>query len=118
VRYTAAVLAVSFLAAGAFATVAGSVLPRHGSPTLRVVGLQPLGIAGRGFRPNEHVRVAASTSGASQIVAIVAKRAGTFRAIFHELAPSRCDLVRVVATRRSGQLVVLKRLPPPGCSTG
>jgi hypothetical protein len=36
---------------------------------------------------------------------------------FEQLGASRCDLIRVVAERRSGRLVVVKRLPAPACST-
>jgi hypothetical protein len=36
--------------------------------------------------------------------------------VFVQLGASRCDAIRVVAVRRSGALVVLKRLPAPACT--
>jgi hypothetical protein len=35
-----------------------------------------------------------------------------------QLTASRCDALRVIVVRRSGALVVLKRLPAPACSAG
>jgi hypothetical protein len=117
-RRTVGVLAASSLAAVAFAAVGPSVTSGRPLPTLRIVGLQPLTVAGRGFGAREHVRVTAQAEGATQTVAVTALRGGTFRVTFAGLTASRCDMVRVVAIRRPGTLVVLKRLPMPACSPG
>ena len=80
--------------------------------------MNPLTVAGAGFHSRERVRVTATVADATQTVRIVTTRIGGFRAALSELTPTRCDLIRVVAVRRSGTTVVLKRLPSPACSPG
>ena len=77
----------------------------------------PLTVAGSSFRPHERVRVTATVASEKRTRAVTAGRTGRFRVEFEQLGASRCDLIRVVAVRRSGRLVVVKRLPAPACST-
>jgi hypothetical protein len=82
---------------------------------LRLLAMNPLTVAGTGFHSRERARVTATSAGATQTVRVTATRTGTFRVILHELGPSRCDLIRVVAIGRGGTNVVLERLPLPAC---
>jgi hypothetical protein len=87
------------------------------APSLRIAVATPLTVAGRNFRPHERVRVTATVEGQKLGRALTASGAGRFTVVFR-LGASRCDLLRVVAVRRSGAAVVLKRLPSPACSLG
>ena len=85
------------------------------APRLRIVALSPLTLDGTGFRSRERTRVTASAGADSQTVRVVATRLGTFHVRLDQVAPTRCDLIRVAAVRRSGAIVALKRLPSPAC---
>jgi hypothetical protein len=82
---------------------------------LRLVTMNPLTVAGTGFHSRERARVTATSAGAGETVRVTATRTGSFRVTLTELAPNRCDLVRIVAIGRGGTNVVLKRLPSPAC---
>jgi len=50
--------------------------------------------------------------------AVTAGPNGGFGVVFDRLGATRCDVIRIVAVRRSGRLVVVKHLPAPACSAG
>src|SRR5258706_319150 len=81
--------------------------------TLGLAKPEPLTVVGRNFRSHERVRVSATLEGRKRTRAVTAGQTGRFQVVFVQLAASRCDAIRVVAVRRSGALVVLKRLPAP-----
>jgi hypothetical protein len=105
------------LVLGLAGTVFAGPSPARFSQTarLQIVTLRPLTVGGTGFHPRERTRVTANTGSDSQTVRVVATRLGTFRVILAQVAPTRCDLIRVVAVRRVGAIVALKRLPSPAC---
>jgi hypothetical protein len=107
-------LALVLALAGA---VVAAVSPAKASqtPRLRIVALSPLTIGGTGFHPRERTRVTANTGAGSQTVRVVANRLGTFRVTLDQVTPTRCDLIRIVAIRRSGTIVAFKHLPAPAC---
>ncbi len=108
----AGVLLVSALVASALATGSGATrLPAK----LRIVAASPLTVAGSGFHARERIRLTASAGGMTETVRIRATRLGTFRVLLERVGPTRCDLIRVVATGLAGASAVLKRLPPPAC---
>ena len=83
---------------------------------LQLLATNPVTVAGTGFRSRERVRVTAwAGSEKSPTARVVATRIGSFRVSLDELSASRCDLVRVVAVRSTGDRVFLKRLPAPEC---
>jgi hypothetical protein len=82
---------------------------------LRLLAVSPLTVVGTDFHSRERTRVTATSPGATQTLRVTATRIGSLRVIFDELTPTRCDLIRVVAIRRGGTIVVLKRLPSPAC---
>jgi hypothetical protein len=82
---------------------------------LRLLALNPLTVAGSGFRSREPVRVTATSADRSQTVRLTVTPTGSFRVAFREIAPTRCGLLRVVAVGRSGSTAVLKRPPLPAC---
>ena len=112
-RRTASLLLVLALAGAVLADVCPAKTSQ--TPKLRIVGLNPLTVGGMGFHPRERTHVTAYAAADSQTVRIVATRFGTFRVTLDQVAPTRCDLIRIVAVRRSGTGVVLKRLPSPAC---
>ncbi|MFL5958991.1 MAG: hypothetical protein ACJ75G_01810 [Gaiellaceae bacterium] len=115
-RKTVAVLAVCSAAAGIVPAVAQPRVHVRPAPSLRLAARSPLTVAGRNFRPRERLRVTATVASRTRTVAVHAGTAGRFKVTFLRLAATRCDLLRVVAVRRSGALVVLKSLPAPACS--
>jgi hypothetical protein len=112
-RRTASLVLVLLLA-GVVLTGLGPAMTSQ-TPKLRIVALSPLTVGGIGFHPRERTRVTAYAGAGSQTVRIVATRLGTFRVTLDQVAPTRCDLIRVMAVRRSGAIVALKRLPSPAC---
>jgi hypothetical protein len=68
-------------------------------PALTPLSQQPLSVRGRGFRPGEHVRFAASGL-QSQTVEADADDSGAFTATFKHL--KACDSVTVTATGSKG----------------
>jgi hypothetical protein len=109
-------VAVLVLAAAAALTVGGQSAGSPGKASLRVLGLQPFTVRGDGFAARERLRV--NLYGVSQAThRVVANRSGVFVVRFADVRATRCDLIRVVAIRRGGQ-VWLKRLPSPACHTG
>lgn len=77
---------------------------------------KPLTVAGRNFRSRERIRVTARLAGERRTLAVTAGQSGRFQVEFDRFGATRCDLIRIVAVRRSGTLVVVKRLPAPACS--
>lgn len=116
-RRTVALLAVCGITAGVLVSLAQSAVHRRAA-TLGIAAARPLTVAGRNFRPHERVRVTATVAGEKTTRAVTAGQTGRFRVEFEQLGATRCDLVRIVAVRRSGRAVVVKRLPAPACSTG
>jgi carbohydrate-selective porin OprB len=117
-RRTVAALAVCGIVAGVAASLALSASNRRPAPNLGLAKPQPLTLAGRNFRPQERVRVTATVAGRKRRQTVTAGQTGRLHVVFRQLGWSRCDSLRVVAVRRSGALVVLKRLPAPACSAG
>jgi len=116
-RRTIVMLAVCGALASVVSAVAWPGVQSGPAPSLRVAAANPLTVAGSSFRPHERVRVTATVASEKRTRAVTAGRTGRFRVEFEQLGASRCDLIRVVAVRRSGRLVVVKRLPAPACST-
>jgi hypothetical protein len=116
-RRTIVVLAVCGAAASIVAAVARPGVESRPAASLRIAAAKPLTVVGRNFLPRERVRLTATLAGEKRTLAVTAGRTGLFRVEFDQLATSRCDAVRVVAVRRSGAVVVVKRLPAPACST-
>lgn len=115
-RRAVVVLAVCGLAASIVAAVALSAVQSPPAPSLSITVARPLTVAGRHFRPHEHVRITATLAGQRTTRSVNVGRTGRFQVVFAQLGMSRCDQLRVVVTRRAGALVVLKRLPAPACS--
>jgi hypothetical protein len=115
---TFVVLAVSAVVASLVAAVARPGVESRRAPSLRIAVAAPLTVTGTKFRAHERVRITATVASGKESRAVTAGRTGRLRIVFGQLAASRCDLVRVVAARRSGRLVVVKRLPAPACSLG
>jgi hypothetical protein len=116
-RRTIVMLAVCGALASVVAAVAWPGVQSGPAPSLRIAAASPLTVVGSSFRPHERVRVTATVASEKRTRAVTAGRTGRFRVEFEQLGASRCDLIRVVAVRRSGRLVVVKRLPAPACST-
>jgi hypothetical protein len=116
-RRTIAVLTVCAAVAAVVAAVARPDANRGARPSLRIARAEPLAIAGRNFRPHERVRLTATVASSKRTRSVTAGPQGRFQVQFEQLGASRCDLLRVVAVRRSGKLVIVKRLPAPACLT-
>jgi hypothetical protein len=112
-RRTATILLL--LALGGAVLAGGGSARTAQTAKLRLLAMNPLTVVGTGFHSRARERVTATSAGATQTVRATATRTGSFRVTFDELAPSRCDLIRVVAVGRAGATVVLKRLPLPAC---
>jgi hypothetical protein len=106
---------VLFLGLAGAALAAAGPAQTSPAPRLRIVALSPFVVGGTGFNPRERTRVTANAGTGSQTVRVVATRLGTFRVTLDQVAPTRCDLIRVVAVRRGGTIVAFKRLPSPAC---
>jgi hypothetical protein len=117
-RRTVVVLGVCGIVAGIAASLALPAVHSRPAPSLGLAKPEPLTVVGRNFRSHERVRVSATLDGRTRTRAVTAGQTGRFQVVFMQLAASRCDAIRVVAVRRSGALVVLKRLPAPACSPG
>jgi hypothetical protein len=113
-RRTVVVLAVCGAAASIIVAVARPGVESRAAPSLRIAAAKPLTVVGRNFRPNEHVRVTATLAGEKRTLVVTAEQ-GRFQVVFEQLGATRCDLIRIVAVRRSGKLVVQKQLPAPAC---
>jgi len=102
------------LAALATAVAAGLAHATAAPPSLRLVGLGPITIAGANFPPFGKVQVTASTA-RTVTMSTRASRAGRFRIAFRGLPMSGCgDLARVRATGAHGKTATLL-LPRPAC---
>jgi hypothetical protein len=117
-RRTVAALAVCGIVAGVAASLALSASNRRPAPNLTLTKPEPLTVVGRNFWPHERVRVTATVAGRKRTQAVTAGKTGRLHVVFRQLDWSPCDALRVVAARRSGALVVLKRLPARACSVG
>lgn len=89
---------------------AGAAPPRRA--TLKLVGLAPLVVEGRAFGKGERVALTATAPGTQRLLAIVARRNGSFTARF-ELRLGRCTplMVRAVGVRGSRAILQVE----PGC---
>jgi hypothetical protein len=110
------VLVVCGIAAGVAASLALPAVHDRPAPSLGLAKPEPLTVVGRDFRSHERVRVSVTLDGRKRTRAVTAGQTGRFQVVFMQLGASRCDAIRVVAARRSGALVVLKRLPAPACT--
>jgi hypothetical protein len=116
-RRTIVLLVLCGAAAGIAAAIARPGLKSAPAPSLRIAVANPLVVTGRNFRPHERLRVIATVAGEKRTRTLTAGRTGRLRVELYQLGASRCDSIRIVAVRRSGRLVVVKRLPAPACST-
>jgi hypothetical protein len=89
---------------------AGAAQPRRA--TLKLGGVAPLVVEGRSFGARERVVLTATALGAQRMLAIIARRNGSFRARF-DLRLDRCSplTVRAVGTRGSRAILQVE----PGC---
>jgi hypothetical protein len=83
------------------------------SPTLRLLGGQPIVLRGTGFRARESVRVTVHTGEITRSKRVVAAR-GTFTVSFNGVSFDRCNGLLAVARGESGRVARLK-LPQPLC---
>ena len=105
------------LVAAGLAPAAGTPEPAHDGPWLRLVRVQPLTVAGKGFKPREHVRVTAVRGEQSVFRVLTASRAGGFVVTFAELRFRRCGALSVRAYGARGSRAILK-VAQPACATG
>jgi hypothetical protein len=115
-RKSVLVLGVCGAAASIVTAVAWPRVASRPAPSLRIAVTRPLTVTGRNFRQRERVRVRATVGGEKRTLAVTAGETGRFRVNFDQLGASRCDSIRIIAVRRSGRLVVVKRLPAPACA--
>jgi hypothetical protein len=98
----------------AAAVAAGTAGATSTPPSLRLVALGPITIAGTNFAPLARVRVTAYTT-RTMTVATRATKAGRFRIAFRGLPMSGCgDRSRVRARSARGETATLL-LPRPAC---
>jgi hypothetical protein len=87
------------------------------TPALRLVRVQPLTLAGKGFKPREHVRVTVAREDKTVARVLEASEVGSFIVSFAELKLRRCAALLVRASGARGSRAILKSAPP-ACSTG
>jgi hypothetical protein len=85
--------AIVVLVAGASAATSGRAVEEHvgGGPALRIVGKDPLTIAGRRFQARERVRLTIVSAGQKHVVRVRAKADGTFVAGVDGVVLDRCS---------------------------
>ena len=82
--------------------------PRRAS--LELWALSPLVVRGSGFGAGEQVLLSATTPRTERAVSVVARRNGSFRALFrHQVR--RCELLAVRAVGARGSRAILQLLP-------
>ena len=89
---------------------AGAAQPRRA--TLKLADLAPLVVEGVSFGKRERVVLTASAPGAQRMLAVVARRNGSFAARF-DLRLGRCEPLTVRAVGSRGSRAILQR--EPGC---
>jgi hypothetical protein len=103
--------------AGAWlALVAVSPAVGQTRPTLRILDLTPLTLAGRGFKSQETVKLVATQADVTRTRKVRATTGGSFRTAFAGFSVNRCrgDLVlRAVGGR--GSRVTIRLLQPLSC---
>jgi len=87
------------------------------APALRLVRVQPLTLAGKGFKPREHIRVTVAREDKTVTRVLEASDVGSFIVSFAELKLRRCAALFVRASGARGSRAILKSAPP-ACSTG
>jgi len=104
------------LIASELAPAAGTPEPAAAAPSVRLLRVLPFTIAGKGFKPREHLRVTVAHE--EQTVARVfnASPVGSFVVGFAELKLRRCAGLFVRASGARGSRAILK-FPPPACVT-
>jgi hypothetical protein len=108
---------VALAVAAALATAAVVLLrdgDRSGPTTLRVASTAPLTVEGRGFAPDEAVRLNVTGGGRTHDRELEADQEGSFRATIPEAGFDPCGGLRVSATGAEGSRASAK-LPQPLC---
>jgi hypothetical protein len=83
------------------------------SPVLRLAEPQPVTIRGRGFKPDERIRVVVKAR-VTEAKTVRATAAGAFKVRFAGLSVPRCGGVFATARGRAGSFARLK-IPLPAC---
>jgi hypothetical protein len=104
------------LVASELAQAAGMPERAEAAPALRLVRIQPLTLAGKGFKPREHVRVTVAREDKTVARVLEASEAGRFIVSFAELKLRRCAALYVRAFGARGSRAILK-FAPPACAT-
>lgn len=104
------------LLASELAPAAGMPERAEATPALRLVRVQPLTLAGKGFKPRERVRVTVAREDKTVARVIEASEAGSFVVSFAELKLRRCAALLVRASGARGSRAILK-FAPPACTT-
>jgi len=108
-----AALALLLFAASTVADGSAAANRSNAAPTLRLIRLNPVTVAGRHFRPHRRVHVKL-ISGQTLSRDAVPDGHGAFTLAFTGGVFDRCSSFSVVATQRPGATVVL-RGPKPEC---
>jgi hypothetical protein len=83
------------------------------SPVLKLADRQPLTIWGRGFKPDERIRVVVKAT-VTKAKTVRATPTGSFKVRFAGLSMPRCGGVFATARGRAGSFARLK-IPLPAC---
>ena len=104
------------LVASGLASAAGASERPAAAPSLRLLHVQPFTLAGKDFRPREHLRVTVAHEEQTVARMLDASRLGNFVISFAELKRRRCAAVFVRASGARGSRAILK-FAPPACMT-
>ena len=86
------------------------------TPSLRIVGMQPLVVRGLGFHAGERTRVTLVTRDETAVRRTIAGTTGAFRVSFAAAALSRCSGFNIIAVGNRGSKAEIKRPPLPECA--
>jgi hypothetical protein len=115
-RLIAALATAALLAAAAIVGVASATTGQasRSHATLRMVRLNPLTVAGRGFKPDRrvHVRLLAGHTVSRNPLA---SRTGAFTVQF-PVVIDRCSGFTVTASQQNHQIVILRSPAKPACA--
>jgi hypothetical protein len=108
-------LAVAVLGTLALLFAAGAGASSSAKPSLRLLRLAPLRVAGTRFAGAERVRVVVRTGRTYSRRIVQASTTGDFAVSFGTVGADRCTSFRVIAVGNEGSRAVLKPLPRPAC---
>ena len=115
-RSLAILVVLIALVGSELAPAAGTPERVEATPALRLVRVQPLTFAGKGFKPREHVRVTVVREDKTVARVLEASELGSFIVRFAELKLRRCAALFVRASGARGSRAILK-FAPPACVT-